>query len=781
MNGKGVGASVLRKEDRRHLHGEGRFTADLRLPRMVEVAFLRSPHAHARIRAIRKPDGAEGRVFTLADMPEVKPMRGIAKLDGFRASDWPVLAGDKVRYAGEAVAMCIGASRAEAEDLAARVEVDYELLPAVVDLIAAQAPDSPIVHEEWGTNVALALKRDDDIEAVAASAPVRISKSFRMARQGAVPMEGKAVLAEWDARREQLVVHASTQIPHITRTGIAVHLGLPQNKVRVIAPDVGGGFGAKCMVQPEEISVAWLARHLRRPARWVEDRRENLICGANAREHHHEVTLYADREGRILGLDARMAIDAGAYSIWPFSSSLEAGMAGGTLPGPYHVPCYRHRSLTIVSNKPPLAPYRSVARASVCFSLELMMDALARELGREPWEIRMANLVGPERMPYRSITNKLFDSGDYPACMKRAVEAVNLPAIRAAQASQDRDGARLGVGFAFYSEQAAHGTSVFAGWGGPMVPGFEQATLKINPDGALEIRTGLQSHGQGMETTLAQIAAQELGIDPDEVAVLHGDTETSPYSAGTYASRSIVMGGGAVATGCRTLAARMTIIAAHLLQTSREQVTLRDGAFHAGLRSLPIREIARVWYLNPEELPEDADRGGLECTAAYRPDPDTGTFTYAAHAAVVSADPGTGEVKVLDYVVVEDCGTVVNPMVVDGQVYGGVVQGIGTALLEEMAYDASGAPSGETLLEYLIPGAVEAPAMRLDRMVTPSPWSEYGLKGMGEGPAIGPPAAIGNAINDAWRDLGVEVDYTPLSPRRLVASVLAAEGGRPAS
>jgi carbon-monoxide dehydrogenase large subunit len=384
-------------------------------------------------------------------------------------------------------------------------------------------------------------------------------------------------------------------------------------------------------------------------------------------------------------------------------------------------------------------------------------------------------------MPFDNITNKHFDSGDYPQAMRRALKAIDVDAVRARQRRGEADGRLIGMGVSIYCEQAAHGTSIYAGWGIPMVPGHEQASARLTPDGGLEIRVGVHSHGQGMETTLAQVAHETLGVDVAKIRVVHGDTAMTPYSTGTWGSRSMVMAGGAVAAACRELGERAKCIGAKLLQLDLADVTLQNGQVRGASGSVTLAEIAHTWYRRPQDLPADVDPAGLEATTGYKPRRDSGTFSYAAHAVLVAVDPDLGEVEILDYVIVEDGGVLVNPMIVEGQIYGGLAQGIGTALYEEMPFDSAGQPLATTLADYLLPGATEAPEPRLDHMETPSPYTEFGVKGIGEGGAIAPPAAIANAINDALRPLGVELLRSPMSPRRIVEAILTARGERPAA
>ena len=771
MSAQGIGARVKRKEDARHLRGRGSFVADMMLPGQREVAFLRSPIAHGRIVSIGKPPGCESSVFVRDDLADIADIVAANTVPGYRSSKCPPLAHGKVRFVGEAVAMCVAPTRALAEDLCAQVRLDVAELPVLVDAHLARADAGVRIHDEWPDNCFLTLNYESGFAAGSSNAPIVVTREMSLARQAMVPLEGKAVLACWDERSDQLVVYTSTQVPHIIRAGIAQFLGLSQGQVRVVSPDVGGGFGYKCVLQPEELCVAWLARKYRAPFRYIEDRREHLVAGANSRQHHYRLTGYADERGRLKALDAEITIDGGAYSNWPFTVALEPGQAIGNLPGPYDFRGYRCRTHCVATNKPGFLPYRGVARTGVCFAIELLMDAIARAVGRDPWEVRHENLVPASAMPYDNVARKHYDSGDYQESLRLAREKIDLCAWRARQAHGEPDGRRIGIGFATYCEQSAHGTSVFSAWGLPIIPGYDQATVRVTPDGGLEVRVGVHSHGQGMETTLAQVAHEVTGIDVANIRVVHGDTGLTPYSTGTYASRSMVMPGGAVANACKALLPRITAIGAHLMQSTIGATRYENAEVVGPLRSVALQEIAEAWYMRPERLPPDVDVAGLEATVGFRPKVDTGAFSYASHAAVVAVDTELGDVEILDYVIVEDCGTVVNPMVVEGQARGGVAQGIGTAMYEESPYDANGQPLAASFADYLLPAATEIPAMRIFHMHTPSPYTEFGIKGMGEGGAIAPPAVIFNAVNDALAPLGVEVAETPLTPGRLHAAL----------
>ena len=777
----GIGASVLRKEDDRFLRGRGQYVGDFRLADMREVAFVRSPVAHARLRRVNIPEEFRGAVFTAEDLTGTKPIVSAPPLKSFKYSVEPILATGKLRYVGEMVAMCVAASRAEAEDIAAAVTLDFDELPAVTDMRAACAVGSPLVHEEWGDNIFVEFNEGSPINEVTKAAAIKVSRTIRTARHCMFPMEGRGVLAYRDPRLRYLTLITSTQFPNSVQTGLAECLGLEHGNVRIISPDVGGGFGYKGLLCREEVALGWLALQMDHPVRWLEDCREHLTANANCREHHYQITGYANADGKLLGIECVAHVDAGAYSSYPISSSVEAAQIANLLPGPYVFSAYRCRSAAVATNKCPIIPYRGVARTGVCLAIEVVMDALAREAGLEPYEFRLRNMVHPEQMPFNNVVGKHFDSGDHPECLRRAVEAIQLADIRKRQGRPEADGRLIGVGLSFFVEQGAHGTSVLASWGRPIVPGYEQANVKLTADGEVEIHVGTHSHGQGHETTYAQVAHEILGVDFDKIKVMQGDTLHTPYSTSTWGSRSMVHGGGAVATASRLLAKRAAHIGAWLMQTDAANATVVGGKVVAGESSVTLREVARAWYLQPQTLPPEVDTGGLDVTAGYRAARDSGTFTYAAHAAVVAVDPATGIIEILDYVVVEDGGTLVNPMIVNGQIYGGTAQGIGTCLYEAMPFDSQGQPLASTMLDYMLPGATEVPNIRVLHMQTPSPYTEFGIKGLGEGGAVGPPAAIVSAVNDALRPLAVEVHDLPLTPERILGAIDDAVGSRKGS
>lgn len=771
----GIGASVPRKEDLRHLTGRGEFVADIRLPGTQQVVFLRSPHAHARIRDIAVPPRAmgeaTGRVFTAADLPRMQPIRVVTQAPGARSPSWPPLATDKVRYVGDAVAACVAPTREEAEDLAAAVSVEYEPLDPVVDA-RAQMRGRAVVHEGWGDNLfSERTIEEGDIAVAARQADIVVTREYRMNRQSGAPMEGRCVLAYRDHRLDEIVVYASTQTPHTVRVAIGETLGLPLHKLRVVAPDVGGGFGPKARLYPEEIILAALALELDHPVRWIEDRNEHLLTAAHTRDHHYKLTAYADRTGKILGIDTEITVDAGAYGLWPQGPYQEANMAARALPGPYKIANYRARYTTVATNKTPLGPYRGVGRPGACFAIERTLDEIAHQAGIDPAEVRIANMIPRDEMPYTSVTGNRYDTGDYPASVRLCAKLLNAEQVRARQQQGEADGRLIGIGFASFTEQTAHGAAEFASRGASVIPGFESCTARILADGSLVLMVGIQSHGQGLETTLSQIAAEELGIDPAGIAVRHGDTESTAFGFGTFASRSMVMSGGAVARASRALRDKIERIGAHLLQCEPGEAHCAGGAVTGPQgRSVPLAEVAKVAHLRMDGLPPGVEPL-LDATATYEPAISTGVYSYATHGVVVAVDPETGAVELLDFAVAEDCGTMVNPMIVEGQIRGGVAQGIGTALCEEIPYDRSGQPLAATLMDYHLPAAFELPPIRIAHLHTPATATEYGMKGMGEGGAVAPPAAIANAVRDALSALGAEVNETPITAERVLAAI----------
>ncbi|MBX9846762.1 MAG: xanthine dehydrogenase family protein molybdopterin-binding subunit [Xanthobacteraceae bacterium] len=781
-----IGASLLRKEDARHLNGHGMFIADVRMPGMQDVAFVRSQMAHAAVRQVTKPEADAGSVFTLGDLGPLNVLEAGPELAAHRHSPYPALSDGIVRYAGQPIAACMKPSRAQAEDLADQVGVDLQELPAVVDCVEAMRVGSPRLFESWPDNAYITSTVAEGDPIVIQSAPIRLRRQFRMNRQATVSLECRGLLAYWDHRNDELVVHQATQGGHVMRLGLSQALGLPENKLRVIAPDVGGGFGGKNRLMPEDIAVCAIAMKVGHPVRWIEDRREHLLASVHCRDHFYNLTIAADRDGTLLGIEGDVYIDAGAYSLWPTGSFMEASMASRNLTGPYRIRHLNLKTYTVATNKAPMGPYRGVARPGACFAIERLVDEVARELNREPFDLRRQNIVASSELPYETAAGMRLDTGDYITSLDTAREMVKFEAIRARQEKGEPDGRAIGVGFAFYTEQSGHGITEWVKRKSRVAPGYESANARMLPDGSLMLHVGVQNHGQGHETTLSQIAAHELGLDPSQISVRYGDTATAPFGFGTFASRSIVFAGGAVARTCRILAEKIKRIGAHLLQTDVANTRIESGAVHGPQGSVSFSEIAYAANVRQEHLPAGMDPL-LDATSTYEPKETGGVFAYGTHAVVVAVEPNTGVIEILDYAVSEDCGVMINPMIVDGQVQGGIAQGIGTALYEEIPYDEQGQPLATTFGDYMVPCAPEVPIIRIAHMVTPAQATEYGVKGLGEGGAIAPPAAIANAVADAFRNIGASFNETPLTPRRVSDAVERARrekdplsmGGRP--
>ncbi len=748
--------------------GRGYFVADIQLPGLREVAFVRSQVAHGRIRGISVPQTDREAVWTAARLgPFAEPLTATSTLEGFRAAALPNLAEDKVRYVGEPVALAIAGTRAEAEDVAARVGVDLEPLPAVVDFAAALAPDAPKVHDDWPDNIfATTAGEVGEVDAAAREADVTVTREYTLHRQAVVPLETRGVIAHYNRSTGELVVWSSTQTPHMIRDMIALQLGMEARSVRVIATDMGGGFGAKCSVYPEEITLAAIATQVDHPVRWVEDRSEAQVASTQARDHRHRITAYAAADGTLLGVEADILVNSGAYSVHPWTATMDATMASAMIPGPYRLHNYRFRTRSLASNKTPSGPYRGVARPAAAFSIERTIDELAHELGMEPYEVRIKNMVRSEEMPYVSAANKVYDSGDYPEAVRRATALIEHDAWRKRQRALPASARRrIGIGYGSFTEQTAHGCLEWAARGLAVTIGTEGARLAMDATGSFTLSVGIKTHGQGSETTLAQVVSEVFDVDLDHVTVSHGDTAMTPRGDGTFASRTMVMAGGATHGAALALAEKVKRIGAVLLDEPVDNTVLRDHAVVGKKDSVTYARLAKEFLFTPDHVP--GVEAGLEVTHYYRPEVQTGAFTYATQVAVVEVDLDTGAVKLLDYAAVEDCGTVVNPRIVDGQIIGGIAQGIGNALLEEIVHDADGQPKSTSFLDYLLPGATEVPHIKIEHMATPSPHTAFGVKGAGEGGAIPPPAAIANAVRDALREYGTQVNETPMTPERV--------------
>ena len=781
--GRWIGASVPRREDPRLITGRGRFVDDIHLPGMLHAGFVRATVAHGRIAGLdlsgtREVDGVVA-VYGAEDL-QLGDM--VALLDRppeeFTPTTMPILARGKVRFVGEPVALVVAKDPYAVEDGIEAARVSYDVLDAVVSEEIAPAPDAPLVHEEAPGNVLLDVTSfdtpgvDEAFQAAERDGCV-IELVTRTGRQNALPLETRGAVAAWDDRDEQLVVQTCTQVPHQVRTVLARSLRLPERAVRVIVPDMGGGFGQKCVVGREEIAVAAAAHRLRRPVKWIEDRREALTAGFLAREQRYRTRAAFTADGELTALDADIVCDMGAYSCYPFTVGIEPLMAAAEMPSVYQVPAYRVRARAIASTKAPTAPYRGVSRPQYVMVMERVMDLAGRQLGLDPVEIRRRNVI--TEFPYHGINNVTYDPGSYLESLELGERILRDEGWFDLRERAEADGRHIGIGYSCFSERTGYGSGAFAKRKMTVVPGFDVSEIRMDLTGAIVVTSGTVNHGQSHETTFAQIVADRLGVDIAKVKLRQGDTERISYGWGTFASRSVTIGGSAVAMAATRLGEQLRVIAAHLLQTRVENVEL-DGEggvvqLDDTARRLSFEEIADVAYLRSHLLPKDADPT-LTATATFDV-PGDGTFSNATHAVVVEADAGTGQVKILRYACVEDCGVVINPEVVDGQARGGIAQGIAGALFEAVTYAENGEPSAASFVDYLVPTATEIPDITVNHLETPCAFTESGAKGAGEGGTIGAPAAVLNAVNDLLWHTGVQLEETPIHPEDVLAALTA--------
>jgi len=774
-----LGASVKRLEDPRVLLGRTRYVDDVRIEGCLSIAFARSPYAHARIvvidtAAARRAPGVVA-VLTAPDLAGVLPVLRVEHdaatgRPPCRTVEWPVLASGKARFVGEAVVAVVAESRALAEDAAALVDIDWDPLEPVVDLERALEPGSALVHEEWPDNVYQRVEMAvGDVAAAFRDAHVVVAERFRTGRHMALPLEGRGVVASWDGATESLTVWASTQMPHVLRAEIARVIGIGETAVRVIATDVGGGFGLKAHVFPEELIVPALARKLRRPVEWIEDRREHLAASQHAKDQLVRAELAVAKDGTMLAIRAHVTCDVGAYVEYPWPT-FEANVTAMAMPGPYKIRGFAYETVSVATNKCSIGAYRGVGQPIGVLATERLVDIAADRLGIDRAEMRRRNMIGKDEHPYKTLVGTEIESGSHQECLAKALEMIDAPGLAARKADARGRGRRRGLGIASYVEVTAPSSQVWQALG-PATGGFEPATIRVETDGKVTVAIGVNSQGQSHETTFAQIAADRLGVPLEDVRVVQGDTATTPRGWVTGGSKSAVATGGAVLRAAEKIRAKLLSAASRVTEVPASELELRDGAVNragGGPAIMTIAELSRgLWLaripLGPDEEP------GLEVTTRYEPPPVT--HSNSTHVAEIDVDEETGKVEIVRYVVVEDCGTMLNPRVVDGQIQGGVAQGIGSALYEEVVYDEAGQLLTGTLMDYLPPTAADVPRVEIAHLVTPSPYTAGGMKGMGEGGAIAPPAAIANAVADALADFSPRVNRIPLTPERVLALV----------
>jgi carbon-monoxide dehydrogenase large subunit len=772
--GRYVGASVKRGDDPRLLTGRGRFVDDLSLPRLLHVAIVRSPHAHARIVALdleaaRRAPGVAGLLTGVEAARLCQPYRGILQhYKGMKTGAMLPLAVERARYVGEPIVAVAAESRAAAEDAAALVRVEWALLPAVLSPDRALAPDAPLIHEELGDNLIYETRLSaGDAEAALARAHRRYRRTFVVGRHTGVPIEPRGLVADFDPSTRALTVWISTQVPHMMQAILAQLFGLPEHRVRVVAPDVGGSFGIKIHVYQDDMAACALALTLGRPVKFVATRRESFLSDIHAREQVVEVEYGVAADGRLLAMKAGITAAVGPCSAFPRSSVVEGGQVLRLLPGPYRVADYDATLRVVAQNKVVTSQYRAVGHPIAAAVTESMLDLAARDLGLDPAEVRRRNLV--REFPHTSATGNVYDSGSYVEALERLLEVAKYGELRRAQAAARSEGRCVGIGLSCFIELTGPGAQ-FYGVGGAPISGQEGTTLRLEPSGAVTALAGVTEQGQGTRTALAQIVADELGVPLDAVTVLMGDTAMVPYGGGTWASRGMPIGGSATMLAARALAAKLRRAAAVLLEVHEDDLELSDGQarVRGTDRALDMAAIARAVHFRSNEL-----RGlepSVDATVHFA-NPQAWTFSNGAHLAVVEIDHETGRVRVVRYVAVDDCGRVVNPALLAGQIMGGVAQGIGGALLEHCVYDADGQLLTTTLMDYAVPTAAALPTLEVHHLETPSPHLPGGFKGAGEAGTAGAPAAILNAVNDALAPYGAVITEQPVTAERVLRAL----------
>ena len=769
-----VGAPLKRLDDPRLLTGRGRYVDDIALPRMVHVAFVRSPHAHAGIARVDVGAAAKSlgvvKLLIGADAARLcKPCRGILHhYRGMKTGAMLPLAVERVRCVGEPVVAVAAETPAAAHDAAALIHVTYEPLPAA---LTTEHANAPLIHAELGDNLIYETRlRGGDPDATFANAARVWRRRFTTSRHTGVPIEPRALVADFEPATRALTVWISTQVPHMMQAVLADLFSLPEHRVRVIAPDVGGSFGIKIHVYQDDLAAVALAMTLARPVKFVVTRRESFVSDIHAREQTIDVEVAGGDDGVVTGMRARITAAVGPYSAYPRSSVVEGGQVLRLLPGPYRVRDYDGTLRVVAQNKVITSQYRAVGHPIAAAVTESMLDLIARDVHIDPAEIRRRNLIRPEEFPYTSATGNVYDSGSYHAALDRLLEVAKYDDLRLEQAAARAQGRHLGIGLSCFIELTGPGAQ-FYGVGGAPISGQDGATLRLEPSGAVTVLVGVTDQGQGTPTAFAQIVADELGVSPDAVAVRSGDTALMPYGGGTWASRGMPIGGSATLLASRALADKIRHVAATLLEADARDIELADG--RARVRGVPDRgmtlaDLARTVHFRSNEL--KGLEPSLDATVHFT-NAQPWTFTNGAHLAVVEIDTETGRVSVLRYVAVDDCGRVVNPALVEGQIAGGVAQGLGGALMEHCAYDDAGQPLCGTLMDYAVPTAADVPPLELHHLETPAPSIAGGYKGAGEAGTTGAPAAILNAVNDALAPLGAMITDQPITAERIVRAV----------
>ena len=777
---------VARPELARMVRGRGRFLDDTKLQGMCYAAFVRSEYAHANIVSIdvsaaMEVPGAVGVILPDEVLPHVNPVRPAAPGSSEYAKPYdrfPVPPG-KVTYVGDPIVAVAAETPHAAQDMAEAVVVEYEPLPVVGGAEQAMAPDAPVIHEGMDDNIVFHRQfGDGDVDGAFARASLVLDKTFHFPRQTGVPLEPRGVIASYDGGQDRLTIWASCRSPHLVKTTVSGVMRLPQHSVRVMSGDVGGEFGIKGAAYPESIILSFLSRKVDRPVKWVEDRMESLLACGHAHEMAVDVSVAANNDGRVVGIKARVLVDQGAHTLGPTSAGLEPMTAGQSIVGPYRIDNFSCDSYGLLTNKCPGAAYRGVGTVQGVFVIERMMDMLADELGLDPADVRMTNFIQPEDQPFHTSADRLYDSGDYPETLAKLLEVSNYQQLREEQARARERGEVVGIGICCFVEHSSTGSQDYIKRGVFGMPAFDSATIRVDAGGNVLAAVSAKSTGQSHDSVFASLVAREIGVPYESVKILEGDTDATPFGAGTGVSRSAVSTGGAIRLAAADIRRKATEIARFFLETENEELQISDGQIFDPsnpARTVPFAAVAAAAHDASRivSLPDNIERG-LQATRTF--DPPHQTFGHGAHLAVTRVDPETGMVNVEQYFCVEDCGTIIDHVIVDGQVVGAVALGIGNTLHEELVYDNSGQLLTGTMMDYLVPSAPDIPEIQTTHTETPSPFTQGGVKGVGEAGTVGAYTAVGNAVADALLPMGVEVTHPPVGPKRVWEMIKGAEG-----
>ena len=767
--------ALFRPEEFRMVQGRGRFLEDIKLPEMCHTAFLRSPYAHAIIKGINvdaalKVPGAVGVLTPEEVLPYVDPVRPAAPgvSDYARPYDRYPLPPEKVVFSGEPIVAVAADTRYIAEDMVDATTVEYEPLPVLADVVQSLAPGAPVIHQGMSDNILYYREfGNGNTEQAFRQADLVLEKTFRFPRQTAIPIEGHGVIASFDSGQDRLTIWTSCQAPHRARTVFSSVLRLPEHSIRVISPDVGGDFGIRGIGYPEAIALAFLAKKLDRPMKWVEDRMENLMACAHAHEQRVHVSAAVKGDGTILGVQSKVYVDQGAHCLGPIGAGLEPMTTGQSIVGPYRIENYHCQAYAVLTNKCPGGPYRGVGTVQGVFVIQRIMDIVAQSLHLDPAEVRRRNFIQTHELPYNTAAGRLYDSGDYIGSLDKLLELADYAGLRREQEEARARGEYLGIGIACFVEHTSTGSQDYRKRGVVGVPAFDSATVRVDARGNVQVGVSARSTGQGHDSVFANLVARELGVPYETIRVLEGDTDATPFGSGTGVSRSAVSTGGAIHLAVEDTKRKAIEVAHFFLNTEEDDLEIANGEVFSKTdpsRRIPFSSIAAAAYNASREvvLPENIERG-LESTRSF--DPPHQVFGNGAHVAVVQVDPETGLVKVRKYFIVEDCGTILDHVIVNGQVVGGAAQGIGNAIFEELKYDREGQLLTGSLMDYLLPTASDIPEFRVLHTETPSPFTHGGVKGVGEAGTVGAYTAVANAVADALLPLGVELTEPPVSPR----------------